>query len=80
MKKFVVYYNPFDTGLLSEYVEVEGKTAIDAARNFVKGKYNKVKRSGDYDVNLCLVEGHFDKGKNVLYECGNRCWYKCENI
>jgi len=78
VKNYVVTYSPFGNPLSADYQEIQGVTAIDAARKFVSGKYSSVRRSGDRDVNLCLVEGKFDKVVNRLLIRGRHQWYRCE--
>ena len=78
MKNFVVMYSPFHNSLLADYEQIQGNTAIEAARKFVEGRYSSVKRSGDRDVNLCLMEGDYDKKANRIRRRGRRQWYRCE--
>ena len=37
MKNYVVTYSPFGNPLSADYQEIQGVTAIDAARKFVSG-------------------------------------------
>ena len=77
-KNYIVLSSPFNSSLYYEYEQVQGCTAIEAARQFVSTKYNTVKRSGSRAVNLCLIEGRFDEYGNVRYR-GKRQWYECFN-
>lgn len=78
MKNYVVLVSPFSNKLGGDYEEIQGETAIAAAREFVKGRFNTVKRSADRYVNLALVEGRYDKAANMIYTRGPRQWYLCE--
>ena len=77
MKNFVVMYSPFNDSLLADYEQIQGNTAIEAARKFVESKYTNVKRSGGRDANLCLLEGNYDKAANTIRYRGRHQWYAC---
>mgnify|MGYP006924661995 FL=1 len=76
MKIYIVLYTYKNSSLFADYEEIQGKTAIDAARKYVNDNSKTVKRSGDSDVNLCLVEGQYNKDNNTIRYKGNKVWYK----
>lgn len=78
-KSFVVMYSPFENSLLGGYETIHGKTLIEAARNYIKGKFNSVVPSADKAANLSLIERWYDAEKRTIHKQGRQHWYLCEN-
>lgn len=74
MKNYIVTYSYKRSDLFSDYDQVQGNTAIEAARKYVNDSTKKIIRSGGRDVNLCLLQGRME-GNRIKY-IGNHIWYK----
>jgi len=75
MNNYIVMYHE-GAGLLEDYPEVQGKTAIESARKFINDKTKTIKRSASNYVNLCLLQGTYDKKHNTIKYVGNKIWYE----
>ena len=76
MDNYIIMYSPFSNSLFAEYEQVQAKTYIEAAKKFVNGRFQSIKRSGDRDVNLAILRGEM-VNSNTIRPHGHQMWYKC---
>ena len=76
MDNYIIMFSPFNNSLFAEYEQVQANTYIEAAKKYVNGRFQSIKRSGDRDVNLSILRGEM-VNSNTIQCHGNQQWYKC---